>query len=330
MPARRLVFELSLVKDAPQLRGAGDGHGGVHRAAHALHFSFLMGSHPARAHGCGPQLDTTDATLSGMEDSNAVISGGQHPGKICTLTVHGPQIRDAPRLDKDPLYIRPMGVEVGFVGADPYVGHKSKVVLSAIENRKTAAAFTLRISGPNGHRFESQVEIPTDGPSQVEVPTPVWPVAGMYMVHIGPPIPNPSRRRWRGNARHFEVRDHPLAHQVGLPKGHVESGRSIENILIGTGESPSLIRCGQNKGHEICVRSTHPIADCSALLEATMEAVPRTAGTKRSRETARWCSEGRMLTVYSNRRRGQQESIDELQERFAPDSPQALTQDTRK
>ena len=65
-------------------------------------------------------------------------------------------------------------------------------------------------------------------------------------------------------------------------------------------------------------QTTHPIANCSDLLGVPMATNLETTGTK-PREIARWCSGDRMLTVHSNRRRGHEESIEELQQRFAPD-----------
>jgi len=250
--------------------------------------------------------------------------------------------------------ITSLGVEVGVDGPTPHVGHTSKIVLKPIYNYRTAPTFTLTIRGPHGYVFESHIVMPVQqldvcepiphypdsckGPHALtryhltELNTPAWPHSGMYSIHIGPSKSDPLARRYRGQARHFEVLDHPLAQHIALPEGYKESSRTSEDIRVATEDSTvysgtSLVLCGQKRRTQLCIRTTTPIPSCQEQLEsgaapvlhANMASVRAHPEVENDQEATSWCSNDRMVTVYSSRRWGKARMIEQLQELILPD-----------
>jgi hypothetical protein len=197
-----------------------------------LVLSLFLCSHDARSQTSGSDLESNDSTLTPTllsAGERATIGDLNDRSKICTLTVTKPEHPQAPFIDKHPMRLTPVGIEVGVEGPTPQVGQPSKVVLNPIHNHRTAPSLTLSIKGPNGYLFESPVVMPVEklevcepipgypnacnGPQaltryhRAEVITPAWPHAGMYSIHIGPSKTDPPKKSWRGQGRHFEVKE---------------------------------------------------------------------------------------------------------------------------
>jgi hypothetical protein len=329
-----------------------------------LFLSLPVGSHIASAQeGSVPTLDLLEATGDGVR-SRLVETGEigviEDPRNICILTWEKPEHPEAPFIGRHPMTITSMGVKVGVEGPTPHVGHTSKIVLNPIYNYRTAPTFTVTIRGPHGYHFESPVVMPVEhmevcepipyypdsckGPHaltryhRAELITPAWPHSGMYSIHIGPSESDPIGRRWRGQSRHFEVLDHPLAQHLALPPRYAESSRTAENIHVTSKDSsvyngPSLVLCGQKRRSNICIRTTNPIPNCQAqldagaepVLHANMASVRAHPEVENDLEASSWCSKDRLLTLYTSRRWGKSRILRQLQEQMPPDNLPAET-----
>jgi len=245
--------------------------------------------------------------------------------QTCTVVMSMPKPLPAPSLTGEPLWIRSIGIEVGFVRPTPYTGHEARVRFQPIQPVAPNTHIRFHLVGPDFERTEI-IEMPEGEPAPVELIIPKINSEGIYLMVLESLIEDTADQTWSQQYRHFDVYKHPLSNHVLLPRGFTETHRFVESRTVDDAqENPpppeALVTCGKQNEQQVCVRTTDSLAHCSAHLDTPVSTAPKRHGSAKH-PVARWCSDDRMLTLYSSRKKNQQDAIEDLQWLFPSDAPE--------
>ena len=232
----------------------------------------------------------------------------------CTNIMALPKIRPAPSFAGEPLWMRSVGMEVGFVEATPYTGHTARVRVQPTRAVAPNTHIRVQLTGPDFTLTEI-IEMPEGEPNPVDLSIQKLPSEGQYLMVLESLVEGTPNQTWSQQYRHFDVSSHPLSTQVLLPKGFHETHRFLDTDP-NSPSSEALVTCGTQKDQKVCVRTTAVLQDCKSQRDRPPTSID--ASTKHP--VAHWCSDDRLLTLYSNRKKNQQEAIEDLQWLFPRDA----------